>query len=378
MLLLASCGSEASSDSNTNDEPERVDSIEHEPFDSIAYYDSVYDNGLSHIEYMIDSLRAIGQFNGAYLIAKGDHILAEEYLGYANFSSYDTITPETRFQVASITKPFTCLAILMLAQQGKIDFTANVKTYLPDFPYDGITLEMLMSHTSGLGEYIFFMDKIWEDQNVPLTNDSLYRWMVKNQPTVFRPPNTKHEYNNLGFAILATIVERVSGQTFPSFLQENVYQPAGMDKTYIWMEGQENEGPYATGYAANMGDPGNDFLNGVYGDKGTFSTVRDLHAFSRAFFSQQLLTDDSLFTTMQEPHCAIKEDSTTYGLGWRIIYPDDKQKIIHHTGWWDGYRSNLVYYPDMDITLVVTTNWYKGPFFNHIYLKQFGKWLRNH
>ncbi len=78
---------------------------------------------------------------------------------------------------------------------------------------------------------------------------------------------------------------------------------------------------------------------------------------------------------MLEPHCEVDADSATYELGWRIIYPNSSMRIVHHTGWWDGYRSNLVYFEKEDITLVINTNWYKGPFFNHAYLKRFSNWF---
>ncbi len=237
-------------------------------------------------------------FNGSILIAKNGQIVFEDYTGMANFSTKDSINPNTPFHLASISKTFTGTEVLRLWEQGRLSLDDSVQKFFPQFPYRGINVRMLLSHRSGLPNYLYFMDKDWNKKQ-KATNTDVLNYMIAYKPNADAPPNRTFHYCNTNFLLLALIVEKVTQQAFPQFMKDSVFTPLGMNSTYIFSINDTSK------YVPTM--VGNrpydiDFLDCTYGDKNVYSTVRDMLQWDKALYQFSFVskpTLDSAFHTAQ-------------------------------------------------------------------------------
>lgn len=287
--------------------------------------------------------------NGVVLYAEQGQILYEEVFGYRDLSKRhkDSLRIDDAFQLSSDSKMFTAEAIMLLKAEGKLDYDDDVKKYIPELPYDGITIRQLLTHRSGLPRYDSMADKFWPDRKKPFSNEALIKMLVEKTPKPYNAPDVVYFYNNINYALLASVVERVSGQHFEDFMRERIFEPLGMTHSYIYsMRGDTAVSLYMPvevhGHDVYRNDPvktQNDYLNGVMGDKIMFSTVGDLYKFNQALETHVLLPD-SLQAEAFQPGSPQWKNDENYGFGWRMNknYPN----IFFHYGWWKGYRSVIV------------------------------------
>ncbi|MHB1923054.1 MAG: serine hydrolase domain-containing protein [Chitinophagaceae bacterium] len=294
-------------------------------------------------------------FNGSMLVAKKGVIVFEKYEGYTNLKKKIPINENTTFQLASTSKPFTAMAILWLQQKGKLNINDPIQKYIPKFPYQGITLKMLMSHRSGLPNYLYFCDSLWPDKSNLMTNQQVIDLMIKYHPKINYLPNTHFEYCNTNFCILAYVVEKVSGEKFGTFLKNIFFKPLGMKHTFVYYPFH----PLMPTQSVSYNDRGiptpNVCSDGVVGDKNVYSTVRDLLKWDRALYSGKLFTQqtlDAAFTPYSNEHPGIKN----YGLGWRLLVYPDGEKIVYHNGWWHGNTSVFYRFIKDSTTLIILSN----------------------
>ncbi len=274
-------------------------------------------------------------FNGAILVAKNGEVVFEDYTGYANFKTKDSINANTPFHLASVSKTFTGTEVLRLWQQGRLSLNDTLQQYFPQLPYHGITIRMLLSHRSGLPNYLYFMDKDW-DKRKKATNEDVLNFMIAHQPPIEASPNRVFHYCNTNFMLLALIVERVTHQPFPQFMKDSVFAPLGMNSTYIFSIAD------TLNYVPTM--MGNrpyemDHLDCTYGDKNVYSTCRDLLQWDKALYQHTFVSKtalDSAFT----PQSHERKSMHNYGLGWRL-FNNGIDSIIYHNGKWHG--SNTVF-----------------------------------
>ena len=188
----------------------------------------------TQLQKIYDSLLFKRGFNGSLLIAKNGEILFEQYQGYENFSSKDTITPESSFHIASVSKTITAAAVLKLWEQHKINLEDSLQVYFPNLPYKGITIKMLLNHRSGLPNYLYFMkdDSTWNKQLI--SNNDVLRFMISDQPAIYNQPGRAFHYCNTNYVLLALLVEKITGQTFPDYVQKTIFQPLGMKNSFIF------------------------------------------------------------------------------------------------------------------------------------------------
>ncbi|MDX5437422.1 MAG: beta-lactamase family protein, partial [Pontibacter sp.] len=146
-------------------------------------------------------------FNGTVLVTKYDQVIYKGAFGYTDFQRKDSLHTTTAFQLASVSKQFTAMAVMMLKEQGKLRYEDSVQQYIPGFPYQGITIRQLLTHRSGLSNYTYFSDELWPDRRVPITNEDVLQLMEEHQPAVYYLPDTHFDYSNTGYALLASIVE---------------------------------------------------------------------------------------------------------------------------------------------------------------------------
>jgi len=276
-------------------------------------------------------------FNGTILVAQEGQVLYAGAFGYANYRQRKKLNVGTVFQLASVSKQFTAVSILMLKEQGKLRLEDKIEKFFPRFPYKNITIRMLLCHRSGLSEYMWFCDHITNRRTL-LSNQSLVKLMIDKHPGVNFVPNRRHDYSNTGYAILAAIVEKASGESFKSFVENNIFKKIGMANSFIYTahdytKYQEN---IATGHLSNWHPSGFDYLDGIVGDKGVFSTVEDLFLWDQALYAD-LLVQTSTLEEAYTPQNKEFRGKRNYGYGWRTHVQDDDSKVVFHAGLWHGF-----------------------------------------
>ena len=322
----------------------------------------------AQVDKVFTNLKKKTTFNGTVLFAEKGRIILEKSYGVANLRTRKgELNTDDVYQLSSVSKMFTAEAIMILKTRGLIDYDADIKTYIPEFPYDGITTRMLLTHRSGLSRYETLADNNWPDKRVPFTNNDMIDYYVKYHPDpYFRPDNGFH-YCNVNYAMLATIVERVSGKSFVDFMHDDVFEPIGMHASYIYdMPTDTMVSMYlpncVQGYYIGRRRPRqaqNEYLNGVKGDKIMFSNVGDMYRFKLAIDYGLLVPDTIQAEAFVPGSPKYSKRKDNYGFGWRISrkYPN----CYYHYGWWKGYRSFFIFDKANDRTIIVLTNTDKGP-----------------
>jgi CubicO group peptidase (beta-lactamase class C family) len=296
----------------------------------------------------VAAVRKLGPFSGVILSARDGRILINRAFGMANFEDEIPNTPETRFRIASVTKPFTATSILMLHERGKLGVKDPACRYVSPCPeaWRPITIEHLLTHTSGIPNYSNFSEYALT-QAFPATPQALVE-RFQDKPLEFEP-GSRFEYSNSGYVLLGYILERVSRQTYEEFLRTNIFGPLKMDRT-----GYGDSGLWpphrAEGYiwrgelrrAAHL-DPSVSYASG-----GLYSTAADLFAFDEAFHQGRLVsarTIDRMLTPFRDD----------YGYGWKTGRQFGRREV-GHDGSVDGFRASLVRFPDERLLVVVLAN----------------------
>lgn len=300
-------------------------------------------------------LQRLKGFNGNVLIAQNGNIIFKKSFGFAHFKNRDSLTSETLFQLGSVTKQFTAVAILMLYEKGMLSLDDTIQQILPDFPYKGITIRMLLCHRSGLPNYVYFAEYHIKDQSRFYSNDEILAMMAKNPPPAYHRPGRRFDYSNTGYIVLSSIIEAVSGKSYASFLTENIFKPLGMNHTVVYNDSNLQQFHCATGYSKRMRPHGLYYLNTVTGDKGIYSTTDDLLKWDQALYDEKMISRQTLEMAFS-PHGRKLSARWNYGFGWRIYYMPDSTKILFHGGWWQGFQSMLVHIPKDRATIIVLKN----------------------
>ncbi|RNI30260.1 class A beta-lactamase-related serine hydrolase [Rufibacter immobilis] len=311
-------------------------------------------------------------FNGTVLVTKYDQVIYKGAFGMADFYKRDSLTVETAFQLASVSKQFTAMAIMMLKEDGELTYEDSVQQYIPDFPYHGITIRQLLTHQSGLSNYTYFSDKLWPDRQKNLTNQDVINLMVAHQPKPYYRPNTRFDYSNTGYSLLASIVEKVAEQPFADFLRERIFEPLEMTRTFTYSPDVATlTGKIATGHTRFRQKRTSDYLDTVLGDKGIYSTVEDLYKWDQALYTQKLVSKETLQEAFTGYRPEKKKDED-YGFGWRIRPIENGDTIVYHGGLWHGFSSYMLRHPKEHSALIVLSNLPNGSF---SYLQEIRKLL---
>ena len=356
VFILAAC---SSSGSKEKKEQKKIDDTAKK--DSLSLIFDMADNDKKLDEYFKEIHRK-RNYNGNVLVAKKGKIIYEGVFGWADYLHRDSLKIDSKFQLASVSKPMTGTAVLMLMEQGKLKLSQTVDEFFPEFPYKGITVKMLLSHRSGLNNYTYFTDDIWKEKYKGMTNLDVIKLYAEHKPAPYFPANRQFHYNNTNYMLLAAIVEKVSGMGFEDFMQQNVFKPSGMKNSAIYTTAKYEKIPVdVVGHdRVWRRSVRQDFLDGVTGDKGVYSTVEDLFLFDRALRDGRLLSQSTL-DSAYTPHSDLRNTYFGYGLGWRMYVDSARsEQVVYHTGWWHGFRH--IYLRDMkrDITIVILSNMVNG------------------
>jgi CubicO group peptidase (beta-lactamase class C family) len=299
-------------------------------------------------------------FNGTVLVTKYDQIVYKGAFGYADFKTKDTLTTQTVFQLASVSKQFTAMAIMMLKERGKLNYDDSLQVYIPDFPYRGITVRQLLTHRSGLPNYTYFSDELWPDRRVDLSNDDVLSMMAVHKPNIYYQPDRTFSYSNTGYALLASVVEKASGQPFAEFMREHIFEPLKMHNTYTFQhELVSQTDRVASGHIGGRRKRLPDYQDTVLGDKGMYSTVEDLYKWDQALYTQRLVSRQTLEEAFT-PSDKLNKKKESYGYGWRIKQVESGDTVIYHGGLWHGFNTYILRNPKDHSSIIVLSNLTNG------------------
>ncbi len=327
----------------------------------------VYDkkNEDKWIAEFVENLHKRYGFNGNALVARKGKIIYQGAKGWADYLHRDSLKINSEFELASITKTFTGVAIMQLAEQGKLSLNDNVKKFFPDFPYDGITIKLLLTHRSGMMNYVYFIDDIWRkekrDMKKGITNEEVMKVIAERKPNPYVKPDNRFHYNNSNYMVLGAIIEKVTGMRYSQYMAENIFKPAGMKNTHVYSKAEYEKIPVdVVGHDKIWKySVAQNFLDGPVGDKGIYSTLHDLVLYDKYLRNERLLTNrslDSAYVGRNKP----VNGHFNYGYGWRMFDGKNMDKVVYHTGWWHGFRHIYVRDLDKDIVVIFLGNLTNG------------------
>lgn len=312
------------------------------------------------IDSFMQNLHKRSGFNGNVLIAKKGKIIYENSFGWADYLKKDSLNIHSRFELASVSKPMTGVAILQLVDQGKINLDQQVEEFFPGFPYPGVTVRQLLTHRSGLPNYVYFSETVWKDRKKAMSNMDAIHLLIEHKPGRYGKPDGRFHYNNSNFMILGAIVEKVSGLSFADYMEQHIFKPAGMKNTAVLSRVKYDKIPTdVIGHDRTWRrSVVQDYLDGPVGDKGIYSTVEDMYLLDLALKQGRLLPAN-LLDSAYTPRSDAKRGVFSYGYGWRTFSPANTQ-IVYHTGWWHGFKNLYVRNLTQDITIVLLSNMVNG------------------
>lgn len=311
-----------------------------------------------------------GQFNGNVLIVENGEVVYQGAFGTADAKVGKPLDLNSIFRLASVSKQFTAMAIMILKEEGKLSYDQNIKDFFPELPYEGVTIRHLLHHTSGIPDYISLMDKYWKPElpnqhnhkRIDGNKDAI-NTIIAHKPEVYFQPGDKWRYSNTGYMLLASIVSKVSGMSFAQFLKHNVFEPVGMNNTVVYK--------YTPMYDPTMPNrtfsfrkelngtdyrsEDDNYLNNAAGDGGIYSTIGDLLKWDRILYTDKLVSKETLEEAFT-PAVLNNGDTTDYGFGWYIKYNEVGEKIAWHTGGWAGFATYIRREIEDDNCIILLSN----------------------
>ena len=296
-----------------------------------------------------------GIFNGSVLVSRAGKVIYKKSLGYLDKSTQGLLTDSSMFQLASVSKVITGTAVLMLHEREIIDINKPFKFYFPDFPYENVKVKDLLNHRSGLPNYIYTLNAEICQPNYKMDNMEMYNYFISKNSKMCLKPDTRFNYCNTNYALLALLIEKTTGKTYSQFLKEELFKPLGMKNTAtikdIDLNGINITRPYDTRWRPVSFDA-SDY---VLGDKSIYSTPYDLFLFSEALYQNKIISPK----TQELAYTAFSKEKkiNNYGYGWRLKnYEDPDKKEVYHNGWWHGYRSSFHRRLKDTLTVIILSN----------------------
>jgi CubicO group peptidase (beta-lactamase class C family) len=313
------------------------------------------DDKADRVDALIEPYAAPGVPGLSVLVIQQGEKTYERVVGLADVEAGTPATPATNYRLASFTKQFTAMTILMLVDESKLSLESTLTELLPDFPaYGGsITVRHLLTHTSGLIAYENVMP---DSTTIPLKDRDVLALMMQQDSTYF-PPGSSYRYSNTGYAILAMIVEKTAGLSFADFLKQRIFEPLGMDATVAYEQGISEVSNRAYGHAeTDQGIARRDqsLTSSVLGDGGIYSSITDLYKWDQALYTDRLVSRPLLEEAMTGATDTHKAESR-YGYGW-FIESINGRRLIRHTGTTIGFSTAIERIPELELTVIVLSN----------------------
>lgn len=305
----------------------------------------------------LQKLQEDNKFNGAVLLIKNDSILLKNAYGYTDFTKKETLTNQSSFRLASVSKQFTGVGIMLLKEQGKLNFDDEVTKFFPNFPYKNVTVRHLLNHTSGVPDiYMDFTEKYKEEIGEALTIRKVADLIIKENAPKDKEPNEAFNYNNTGYVLLAAIIEEVSGQSFENFMQEFLFSKLDMPNTRVWnLVSKDKTFKNKTSSFRNVFDnvtelrPG--VIDGVAGDGAVFSSIDDFVVWNQFWNQNKLLSKEIIKEAFKTVTLKDGKESK-YGFGWSVL----NENAHSHSGSWLGARTMIIRNTELKNCLVILDN----------------------
>lgn len=306
-------------------------------------------------------------FNGSVAYLERGCLIYQEAFGLANFRTKDSLDIHSPFQLASVSKMFTAMAAMILKEEGRLELDTDIKRYIPDFPYDSVTARLLLNHRSGLSRYMSLAHEHWTDKTVPMTNDDMLELFRVHVPDPYFLPDRGFHYCNTNYAVLSSVIEAITGESFASFAEQRIFGPLGMEDSFVYHMNDDTTVSFyveteVMGHNYRGWRPRrvrNEYLNGVTGDKGVYTSIADLAVFDQAIDQNRLVSHATMKEAFTKGSPRYWRRKDNYGFGWRIRESEDSTAF--HFGWWKGYRAYYIRDMKNSKTLIVLTNKDKGP-----------------
>jgi len=306
-------------------------------------------------------------FNGNVLVAKNGKIVYQKSFGYADYNSQKRLNENSIFDIGSITKEFTSVGILLLKDKGKISLDDTLRKFFQELPYTNITIAQLLTHTSGVPDGFEVIEKYF-DHNKVASNQDLIRLLAKYHPPALFKPGENLMYSGTGFNLLASIIEKVSGQSYNAYLIENIFKPLGMKSTMVanfprntsnapgLVKGSIFIDSIKTYVDANLVYPDwASYFTGINGEGMIITTTGDLLRWDQALKNHKLLSEQTQ-REMVTMHAEKKTvPAVKFGYGIRVE-SGELGDCVFHNGWYPGFKSMLIRYTGQNITVIVLSN----------------------
>lgn len=315
-------------------------------------------------------LKHHNNFNGNVLIAEHGKVVYKKSFGYSNVETKKLLNDRSMFEIASVSKQFTAIGILMLMERGKLDLSDKLQKYFPSLPYNDVTIKHLLTHTSGLPDFMTLFDKHWDKSKIASNADVITLLSEHAPPRLFHA-GEQYEYSNTGYVLLGSIIEKISGETFGNFMKKNIFAPLKMKQTAVYhrrVSTDKIRSNYAIGYALNktlsqptLPDSLGEwrfvfYLDGIFGDGSISSTTKDLLKWDRALYGNKLIKQLTL-QQAYKPYQLFDGNLTGYGYGWELVFSNATTgNYVYHAGHWPGYGAYINRFIDKDKTIIVLRN----------------------
>ena len=289
------------------------------------------------------------------IVIREGKVLYERAYGLADVEAGAAATPKTNYRLASVTKQFTAMCIMILAERGRLSLESKLTRFFPDYPAYGkdITVRELLTHTSGLRGY----EELIPAGRTAQLKDRDVLDLLKQQTSTYFPPGMDWRYSNTGYAHLALIVEKASGMSFAAFLKKNIFGPLKMRDTVAFEEGVSTVRNRAFGYSRKgeaFERTDQSVTSAVLGDGGIYSSVEDLYLWDQALYTTRLVSADMLRQAWT-PSILASGKQTTYGFGWELGERKG-MKTVRHGGGTIGFRTHILRIPERKFTVIVLAN----------------------
>jgi CubicO group peptidase (beta-lactamase class C family) len=308
------------------------------------------DNKNYHIHRTIDNYLHNIEFNGSILVSKEGKIILNKGYGWADFEQNKLNEPDTIFNIASLTKQFTAMAIMQLEERGKLNVQATIDKYISNYPYGNqVTIHHLLSNTSGIPDFTGatdFLETI--NESVSLAENKI---KYKEKPLISEP-GSRYSYHNSasGYLLLGLIIERVSGLSYSDYLQEYIFTPLKMNDTGYNMSSNLSQDKHSQGYFSDQYSPNYESqidMSIPQAAGGLYSTVQDLYLWDQALYTEELIDTESL-RRMHTPNL------DHYAYGWAVS--KEQEEVYYHFGGISGYRSMILRNVQDKSTIIILSN----------------------
>ncbi|UCG91410.1 MAG: serine hydrolase [candidate division WOR-3 bacterium] len=292
-------------------------------------------------------------FNGTVLVAHDGEVVYKNAFGYANFDNMETLKVNSAFCIGSIGKQFTGMAVMILKERNELDYEDKLSDYFPEFPdyADKITIRHLLNHTSGIPNWMNF--SVFRarpgDFKDDITNKDIFDFLIQQESLDFEP-GTKYSYSNSGYVLLAMIVEKVSGEPFYKFMEDNIFGPLDMKNTLVWNDTKPEIPDKTIGYS-QFGEK-DDYNILTSGAGSIYSTIEDLYKWDQGLYTEKLVSQETLKEAFTPgllndgtPSRTLGDSTWGYGFGW-LLRKNNLENIVWHDGGFNGF--NAIFYRELN------------------------------